>query len=148
MPKHFPVILFREIRRDAFPDPCIEISAGRIKAEKKNPDQIEWTIRNHTSKIIEVAVVDFYADKGGTPFLSGYVPEPSGNIPAKDAAGKVGAGKIDKIKDSNGVVKNQIDTDGDVGTYKYTILARFIDPGPPTVTGPWFLVRDPELEID
>ena len=144
--KHSPIIMFREVTRDSFPVPFIEVTAGRPKA-KKTVDQVEWIIVNHTSIDIEVAVVDFYADKGGTAFKSGFVPEPSPTIPKRNAAGRPGTGIIGSIKDSNGNVVNRIDTDGDVAIYKYTVLARTAAVAP-AGAGPWFLVRDPELEIE
>jgi hypothetical protein len=152
MPKQTPLITFKEIKRDNFPDPFIEVVAGRPKASKKLAEQVEWQIVNHSSYDIDVAVVDFYADKGGTPFSSGFVPEPSTTAAKFGAlgAGKPGKATIGKIKDIDGVVQAKIDVDGDVAIYKYTVLARTAAvAGPPAIpAGPWFLVRDPELEIE
>ena len=143
--KHTPIILFREVVRDSFPLPFIEVSAGRPKPNKTNKDTVEWTVVNHTTQDIEVAVVDFYSEKGGTPFPSGFVPEPSGTV-AKKAGGVPGIGTIGKIKDATAAVKGSIEANGDPGIYKYTVLARIIPAvgGP----GPWILVRDPEMELE
>lgn len=135
------LISFREVTRDAFPSPFIEVTAGSPRAKKDRSDTVEWSIVNHTTHNIEVAVVDFYAAKGGMPFSSGFVPEPSASVLAK--AGEVpGTGTINRIKDIGGVVRARINADGDPATYKYSVLVRIggVDP--------WILVRDPEMDIE
>src|SRR5689334_23248196 len=101
-------------------------AAIRIIATK-GQDEIVWTIKNETAKDLEVAVVDFYplpTSTGGSPT--------TGDIPGKKKV-------VKKTSDDT----DSLNCDGDVGIYKYTVLAREAKTG-----SPWFNVRDPELEID
>mgnify|MGYP001333875969 CR=1 FL=1 len=142
MATHGSLMVFKQVTRDAF-GPFIEVTlGGKLTPKKGNKDKVEWTIVNHTSDDIEVAVVDFYAERGGTAFSSGFVPETSGKVDKKLAGGAPGTGSINRIRDEKGNPHTGIEADGDVGNYKYSVLARVNN------TGPWILVKDPEMEIE
>ena len=108
----------------------IEVAAtAKIKAGKGR-DDVAWNVINLTSRNLDVKVIDFYSATGATPFAGGAPPAqltvPSGQTrplpPAPPAP--------------------PLNADGDEGTYKYTVVARVAG------VDPWFLVRDPEIDIE
>jgi hypothetical protein len=131
-----PAINFKEVKKDSIT--FIEVTVtGRIKASKKNVDDLSWIVSNLTTTNIEVGVIDFYAQStlegkpsgGGSPFANGKVPDKL-IVPA-------GQSLPTTIIVANG---------DDETIYKYSIVARVSVPDPnPNV---WFLVKDPELEMD
>ena len=130
---HKPIICFKEVVRDGIK--YIDVTIGRVKATKKELDTVAWHILNQTSKPLGVALVDFYASEGGTPFKTGLLPAKSARI----LAGAVG----DITTDTGGTTLN---ADGDVATYKYTVLVTLDDPA--SANAVWLLARDPEMDID
>ena len=122
-------ITFKEVTRDGLP--FIEVTAtGKFAASKKDSDTVEWGVVNLTNTDLDVAVIDFYAQAGGTPFADGTVPGFK-TIPKKTTATTAGTGTLGpKV------------ADGDETVFKYTILAK------PTSATLWFLVRDPEMDIE
>jgi hypothetical protein len=130
MARKRPIITFKEVTRDGVT--FIETTAtGHTKASKKNGDDVEWNAVNLTNTDLQVGVIDFYASTGGTPFKNGNVPIPQ-SLPKNAVAA---------------IALAPIAADGDEATtYKYSVVARVDMSG--GVFGPWFLVRDPELEIE
>ena len=133
-------ITFKDAEKDGVSHVEVYVSAVTPVSKKKG-DFIEWRVTNTSSVDLEVKVIDFYATRilqsnpngtlgGGYPFADGAVPKeiivPADGIPVKTKAKKC---------------------DGDAGyAYKYSVVARDVtDPKNP---GQWFLVKDPELELD
>ena len=118
MPDHILTIAFKNTKRDDVD--YVEVIAPK-KKKVKTTQTIQWLIKNFTANALtNVAVVDFFATNGGTPFAAG-VPA-AVNVPAKGAGGP-GTGTINA-------------TAGDIDGYKYTIVAN------------GFQVVDPDLDIE
>jgi len=136
-----PFISFKDAARDGIAFIDVTATAG-IRVSKPSGDDVEWNVTNSSSYDIEVKVIDFYSIRalpsnpngspgGGTsPFADGMPPD-SIVVTKKIKKGKT----LAKV------------CNGDLGyAYKYSIVARDVtDPKNP---GPWFLVKDPELELD
>jgi hypothetical protein len=130
---HKPVICFREIVRDSLT--YIDVQVGNTRKAQQGLDSIEWQVLNQTSKAMFVAVVDFWAFAGGTPFTDGDIPRASPQIPANSQ------GTIQTLK-----AGKPVKTDGDAAVYKYTVL--YTTDGSVDGNTIWTLGRDPELEIE
>jgi len=133
-------INFKDALKDGIPH--IEVTVtGSITVSKSAGDYVSWIITNNSSTDLEVKVVDFYAlrptpsNPGGTagvgyPFSDGSAPNEI-KVKKKSLPGNTAAKACD----------------GDAGfVYKYSVVARVDAPAPnPNI---WFLVKDPELELD
>jgi hypothetical protein len=130
---HRPIICFREIVRDSLT--YIDVQVGNTRKAQKDVDTIQWQVLNQTSKNMFVAVVDFWAFAGGTPFTDGDIPQVSAQILAKSQ------GTINTLKSGK-----PVKTEGDAALYKYTVL--YTTDGVVNNATIWTLARDPELEIE
>ncbi len=130
---HKPIICFKQVVRDSIT--YIDAQVGNTRKAAKDVDTIEWQVINQTTKDLFVAVVDFWAAAGGTPFTDGDIPQAS----AKIVAGSTGT--ITKLRNAK-----PVKTEGDAATYKYTVLVTTDAAITPTTL--WMLARDPEMEIE